>query len=135
MRLSKSERETQKAEAIRQLREYLPAGSTVYTIRRDVSRSGMSRRISVVAMAHSFMEWEQQCEEARDGVVFGKDLKECYPLNLTGPVSRALGLRYKTGFNDSLVVSGCGMDMGYHIVSSLSHVLYGKSDSLKQRWL
>lgn len=133
--MTKKEKELVHAQARIALLDLLPAGSTVYTILRDVSRSGMSRRISVVAMAHSFMEWDQQCEEARDGIVFGKDLKECYPLNLTGPVSRALGLRYKTGFNDSLVVSGCGMDMGYHIVSSLSHVLYGKSDSLKQRWL
>lgn len=133
--MTKSERETQKLEAIKQLREYLPAGSTVYTILRDVSRSGMSRRISVVAMAHTFTEWDQQCEEARDGIISGKDLKECYPLHITSLVSQALGWRIKTGFNDALVVSGCGMDMGYHVVSSLSYALYGTSGSLNQRWL
>lgn len=121
--MTKSERETQKAEAIKQLREYLPAGSTIYTILRDTSRSGMSRRISVVTMAHSFTEWDQQCEEARDGVITGKDLKECYPLHLTNLVARALGWRIKKGFNDSLIVSGCGMDMGFHVVYSLSQAL------------
>jgi hypothetical protein len=38
-----------KAEALAELRALLPPGSTVYTILRSVSRSGMSRELSVVA--------------------------------------------------------------------------------------
>lgn len=115
--MNKSERETQeRAEALKELRGLLPAGSTVYTILRDVSRSGMSRKISTVAIKTD-------------------DRGEIYTLNLTHLVAKALGWRVKTGFNDALIVSGCGMDMGFHLVSSLSYALYGKSDALKQRWL
>lgn len=114
--MTKSERETQKLEAIKQLREYLPAGSTVYTILRDVSRSGMSRRISVVAFSKG-------------------DTVDMYPLHITHLVSQAIGWRIKTGFNDALVVSGCGMDMGEHLVQTLSYALYGNSHSFKQAWL
>ncbi len=114
--MTKSERETQKAEAIKQLREYLPAGSMVYTILREVSRSGMSRKISVMAFDKG-------------------DNGEIYPLHLSILVGRALGWRVKTGFNDTLLVSGCGMDMGLHLVTSLAYTLYGKSDALKQRWI
>lgn len=131
--MTKSERETQKLEAIKQLREYLPAGSTVYTILRDVSRSGMSRRISVVAMAHTFKKVQCSCGE--DAEQYFEDLEECYPLHITHLVSQAIGWRIKTGFNDALVVSGCGMDMGEHLVQTLSYALYGNSHSFKQAWL
>lgn len=83
-----------------QLREVLPPGATAYTILRHVSRSGMMRRISVVAM--------------RDGE----------PCDVTYLVSVATGIaRNRDG--DALAVGGCGMDMGFHVVYELSYALYG----------
>lgn len=114
--MNKSERETQKTNAIKLLREYLPAGSTVYTILRDVSRSGMSRKISVVAFT-----------KGPDGTI--------YPLHLTMLVSQAIGWRVKTGFNDVIISGSLGMDAGEHLVQTLSYALYGHSYAFKQKWL
>lgn len=83
--------------AIAQLRESLAPGDTVYTVLRNVSRSGMSRRIDLYKMT-------------ADG-----------PLYLTGYAANALGERSPDG---GLKVDGCGMDMGFHLVYSLSRVLF-----------
>ena len=112
------------------LREFIKPGDTVYTILRHVSRSGMQRVISLVVM--------------RDG----------QPWDISGWAARALGDRTdKNG--EGIVVGGCGMDMGFHIVYNLSYVLFpdgfkvegmGRNGdmsgwdkdggyALKQRWL
>lgn len=88
------------AAAVVRLREMFPPGSTVYTVLKHVSRSGMYRRISVLC--------------ARDGEVS----------NVSGAVSRACGLKWCE--DDSVGVGGCGMDMGFHIVYGLSRTLYPK---------
>lgn len=87
--------------AINDLRKMLPPGSTVYTVLRQVSRSGMSRRIDVYAM----------------------DPHGDEPRYLTGLVSQATGFSFPRK-GDGLRVGGCGMDMGFHVVYELSHVLY-----------
>jgi hypothetical protein len=33
------------------------------------------------------------------------------------------------------LVQGCGMDMGFHVVYSLSQTLFNDGYALKQRWL
>lgn len=73
----------------------------VSTILRHVSASGMSRDISL----------------------YYKDI------NITYSVAMALGDKVKSshGFN-AIRVQGCGMDMGFHLVYSLSCVLYGHDD-------
>lgn len=112
--ISKAEQgRREKEEAIEQLRKWMPAGSTVYTILRHVSRSGMQREISVVVF--------------QDG----------QPIHPNWSVAKALGWRLnKGGMNDALIVGGCcGMDMGFHLVYTLSQVLYGKGGELKQQWL
>lgn len=125
--MTKLERETQSAAALKELRDLLPAGSTVYTILRDVSRSGLSRKISLVI----FRTTEQG---------------EVYPLNLTNLVARALDMRTKTGFNDSIIVGGVGTDAGFHLVYSIAQALgYSRGNEkyegatnaygLIQRWL
>lgn len=48
-------------------------------------------------------------------------------------VSTVLG--WARGKRDGIRVSGCGMDMGFHLVYNLSLVLYGSGDALKQRWI
>jgi hypothetical protein len=93
-----------KAEALADLRELCPPGTTVYTILRSVSRSGMSRTITPVLLTP-------------DG-----------PRYLTHSVGLVLGLTAKRGFNDALRIDGGGMDMGFHLVNSLSYALHGRGD-------
>lgn len=97
MRSKVSPREKQ--EALDRLREWMPAGSTVYCVLRHVSRSGMQRRIGVVVMTP-------------EG-----------PRHLNYAVGSVLGLRV-TERGDGVVVNGCGMDMGWHLVYSLSRALW-----------
>lgn len=94
-------KETERQQAIRELRKLVKPGDTLHTILRHVSRSGMSRRIDVVKMG-------------RNG-----------PRYLTWLAAKVLGER-TTGNGDGLVVGGCGMDMGFHVVYSLSRALYPK---------
>lgn len=94
------------AECIAQLSRMCPAGSTVYTILRHASASGMSRRITLVVF--------------RGGE----------PLYLDAYVADLLG--YKRHPDQGIIVSGCGMDMGFHSVDSLSRAL---CVDLTHRWL
>ncbi len=97
-------------EALTYLRECLPEGSTAWTLLRNVASSGMSRRISVFA------------------IVAGE------PRNLSMMAARVLG--WPTDWDEGSVrVSGCGMDMGFHLVESLSRALYQKGDAIRQRWM
>lgn len=96
----KAERERLKAEAILKLREMLPPGSTVKTILRHVSRSGMMRSISPM--------------------IDGEDYSWL--------VGRALDMRFDQK-NGGLRIGGCGMDMGFALVYNLSQVLYPKGFS------
>jgi hypothetical protein len=101
MRTKKSD--TERDEAIAQLREWLPPGSTVYCVLRHVSRSGMQREISL----HSV--------DSGNG-------KRADISWLSGLAARALGMRL--GKRDGIIVGGCGMDMGFHLVYELSHTLH-----------
>ena len=85
--------------ALAVLREHIKPGDTVYTILRHVSRSGMSRSISVVV-------------HTPEG-----------PQDLSWAAARALGWSFDRR-NDGVKVNGCGMDMGFHLVYSLSYVLF-----------
>lgn len=97
------------AEALENARRWFPEGSTVFTIVRDVSRSGMSRNISIVTI-HDDPERGQ------------------YALHPNYCVSVILGLRLG---RDAVRVNGCGMDMAWALVDDLSHKLYGRGDALK----
>ncbi len=105
-------------EAIARLREILKPGDTVYTVVRHVSSSGMSRVIDLYHFS----------------IHDGKIQKSW----LSGYASTALGwnLDQKRG---ALRVSGCGMDMGFHVVSTLSRVLFPDAErpdyALNQEWL
>ena len=81
-----------------ELRKILQPGDTVYTISRHVSRSGMSRVISLTV--------------AHDGHMHNLD---CYaaPL-LEGYDTRHCGCK----------AGGCGMDMGFHLVYNLASQLW-----------
>ena len=97
-RLTKAQ-QAEQDEARDRLRELFPAGSTVHTVLRHVSQSGMSRSISVLAIDE-------------DG-----------PRDVSYLVARALGDRVDQ-HRGGVKVTGCGMDMGFHLVYALSSVLY-----------
>lgn len=99
-RAQKAERE----EAITKLREHIKPGDVVYTILDHVSKSGMSRNIRVLLPY-----------KRNDG-----SIDFLHPNYL---VAQAIGARQaKRG--DGIVMGGCGMDMGFHLVSTLSRVLF-----------
>lgn len=89
----------EKAQAIERLRAFLPPGSTVYCVLRHISSSGMSRRI--------------------DMYTIGEDRQ---PVYLSGLVSKAIGMRLSD--KGGIVVGGCGMGMGMHLVYEMSATLY-----------
>jgi len=95
--------EYRKAEAILHLRDVLRPGDTVYTVLRHVSRSGMSRNIDLYYMADGHPQWIS----AYVGHAIGS------------PQSMKNWQR-----SQGLTVGGCGMDMGFHIVNSLSYVIF-----------
>lgn len=101
--MTKKEQADRREAAIAQLRALLPPGSTVTTVLRHISRSGMQRRIT-------------PCIPVTAGDFAGE------VRNLSGLVSDALGWRWHD--DGSVIVGGCGMDMGYHLVYSLASGLY-----------
>lgn len=90
--------EAQRSEALEHLRSWLKPGDTIYTILRHVSRSGMQREISLYAMIDGRMQW------------------------LDGVARHVLGMRI--GRHEGLIVGGCGMDMGFHLVYNLAVALW-----------
>lgn len=87
-------------EAKNRLRELLKPGDKVYTVLRHVSQSGMFRRISVLK-------------------IDGKG--DVYTLD---GLIEITGLAKRRGRKEGLAVSGCGMDMGFHLVYELSRMLW-----------
>lgn len=107
-KVSKQEKE----EARERLSKLLPEGSTVYVVLRSVSKSGMSRRIDL----YSF-------EPVNTGK--GATVVKYF---LTTSVAMLLG--YSFGHEAwckgaGMRVDGGGMDMGFHVVNSLSYALHG----------
>lgn len=92
-------KQTAKDEAIAELRKILRPGDTVQCVLVNCSRSGMTRRIDFY-------------KSERDGMRF-----------LTGYIGKAL--EYTHSRKGGLVVGGCGMDMGFHVVHSLGYALWG----------
>lgn len=97
----KQEKENQKHEAIEALRLMLPTGSTVFTILRHVSASGMSRNISLVV-------------KTTEGI---QDITWYVAKALEDNLTESKGHRaIKTGV--------CGMDVGFNLVYRLSRRLF-----------
>ena len=92
--------ETLKNEAIAQLQKYVAMDSEVIVVMHSVSKSGMSRKLSVYV------------------VDAGKKL-----IWLNGFVSQA-GI-CKIDINQKLIVNGCGMDILFHLSYLIKSKLYG----------
>lgn len=108
------------------LLEIVEPGSTIYTVLRHVSRSGMQRRIDLYAINNG------------------------EPRYLSGYAATLLDM--KLSREGGIVTNGCGMDMGFDLVYSLGRCLWpngtdkphgyrnGEPDSdggyaLKHQWL
>ena len=81
-----------------ELRALLTPGAKVYCILRSVSSSGMSRAISLYVKSEGDMR------------------------NIDSLSADALG--YKLSKKEGLLVSGCGMDMGFALVDHLGCALW-----------
>lgn len=95
---------------------YISEGATVYTTIRTVSSSGMTRHISLFV--------------ARDSEI----------TDITYLAAGVLGESlYERQGHRTIKVNGCGMDMGFHLVYSLSSVLFAGVDRagyvLNHRWI
>ena len=137
-------KKAEQAEAIARLREWIKPGDTVYTILDHVSSSGMSRAIRVVLPTIRYNcnicghDKPEGVDSDRDGCHRDTGtLNGCEGqysrvtvdhIHPNHAIGRALDLRHwkRNGREqDALVIGGCGMDMGFHLVNSLSYALYG----------
>ncbi len=105
-----------KTRAIEGLKKDLPPGTTIYTILKHVSSSGMMRTVDMVYVKNG-------------------EIVRASPSAL-----EEAGLGYKYDNNaGGWRIGGAGMDMGFAIVYDVSTKLYGHEErggyALKQRWL
>tara|TARA_R100001163_G_C5040998_1_gene179127 strand:- start:72 stop:386 length:315 start_codon:yes stop_codon:yes gene_type:complete len=91
------------------LKDSFPKGSTAHTTVVHVARSGMSRHIKVFAISGERIQ------------------------NVSYYVSELLDWRLTK--NDAVFVGGCGMDMGFHLIYTLSSKLYDDGYAIKQSWV
>ena len=104
-----------KEEAINRLKEEIKEGDTLWTQLNHVSKSGWTRHISVKCLKQT-------------------DSGECYPYDFTHLVSKATG--WNTGNrHDGVRMQGCGQDMGFHLINTLSYILFDDGYAIKHRWL
>lgn len=100
------------AQARENLRKFCPEGGKVYIVLRSVAKSGMSRTLSLFVIC--------------DGEL--SDITGYAAHSLGWPLVNAKGSR-------AMRVEGCGMDMGFHAVSSLARALYGDDYELRHVWI
>lgn len=106
----------ERQEAIKRLLRTVEPGDSVYTLVRHVSKSGMQREISLVAIDRSTIVLPI---DSRDGIAkLGRESIS----TIDYWAARALG--YRIGKHGGIVVGGCGMDMGFHLVYSLGRTLW-----------
>lgn len=106
----------------------LPKGTTLFTICRSVSRSGMSRVMDVC-----YFEIDPYTKQPSPRWVrLSNDDAEAMK-KWRGTASRDVDQDRKWG--GSWKVGGCGMDMGWHLIYELSKWATGDSEHFAQRWL
>ena len=94
-----TKKQIERKEAIEKLHRLIDPGDVIYTNMLHVSKSGMYRVMDVFI------------------------IKDNIPLRLTWSVADAIQERYDRKY-EGVGVTGCGMDMGFHVVYNLSRVLY-----------
>lgn len=97
------------AYSLKELQRIISVDGEVCTVLQHVSSSGMCRRIKVLIATPTGIQ------------------------NISYQVAHVCGYALK---DDAVRVSGCGMDMGFHVVNSLQHALgYSKYSGISHRWL
>ena len=92
-------KQREQQDAVRELREILKPGDTVYVSLKHVSRSGMSR------------------------VIMPFIIRDNEPRYLGWIAAKALDKRYDRD-KEGVKIGGCGMDMGFALVYNLSRTLF-----------
>ena len=91
------------------LLDWIKPNQTIFTTIKHVSVSGMSRRISCY-------------------IIQGDNIK-CID-NWVGEI-----VGWKHSDNGGIVVNGCGMDMAFHLVYTLSSVLFNDGYALNKEYI
>ena len=97
-------------ELTQELRKVLKKDQTIYTILRSVSASGMMRTIDMFY------------------------IKDNNAIKIHYGTNKVFYLGKRDGKKEGYRVSGCGMDMGFHLVSGLSRHLFNDDYYLKHQW-
>ena len=97
--MSKKLSKERRAELVKFLRPFFGKNSLAYCSLKKCSNSGMYRHIQILAT------------------------KKNRIYNLSYYVADLCGFKFKDD-TCAVGVSGCGMDMGFHVVSTMSHFLY-----------
>lgn len=128
-----TEKEARRMDSIKALKKLLKPGSYVYTTLAHVSSSGMSRVIGCYVVAPRYeSEYpelplaEQTYKGERD---FSARPKKKFLRNEIVPIHWHIAniLSYKLSDTyTGLKVTGCGMDMGFHVVYALGANLWPK---------
>ena len=93
----------EKKEAIKSLKKLIKPGDTIYANMKHVSSSGMLRAISFYAIKGNKPHW------------------------LDYQIAKACGMRFSDKY-EAILVSGCGMDMAFHVVYQIGSVLWPKGN-------
>jgi hypothetical protein len=113
-----SDKAEMRAEAVVRLGKLgVVPGAKIYTCVKHVSASGMSRRISLYIVCPTTRTNDRGRKETTHEIV-----------DITGSVAHVLD--YKRHKDGGVVVGGCGMDMGFHVVYNLGRVLFPKGAPL-----
>jgi len=104
--MKKNQQRIDREKSIETLKEYLKKDMTIHSIIRSVSSSGETRNISFKITD-------------KDNI-----------LDLSYHIAKALKYPFNEKYH-AVKVSGGGMDMAFHVVHNLSHVLYGTGYKLK----
>ena len=102
--------------AIKRLKSWVMPGDTIYCVLAHKSASGMRRVIRFYKIATSAETGEQETWD------------------LSGNIAKALEYGYNEKY-EGVIVNGCGMDMGFHVVYSLSDKLFTDGYQLTSSWL
>jgi len=94
-----TQKEIKKIESLNYLKEIIKPGQPVYTVLLKVSNSGMSRQLKVLTIIDNKIK------------------------DIGNEVATILDYRLAKNNDWSVIIGGCGMDMGFHLVTQLSYAL------------
>lgn len=136
-------RDKERLEAIEHLRTMIKPGDTVHTVLRHVSKSGMTRGIDVYFMPRATYRYADanthtdnltlddamEFQRKQNGGTVTPMEQQPEPVWITAYVGKAIDSPQPMEYwrkSLGLKIGGCGMDMGFHVVNSLSYALYGE---------